>query len=206
MLAKIYRLINNILEATHIFKIRKIRTFFWDLRARDINKRWGNANGDFDIIRSVIKTANAHTLLDFGCGNGRLFTLYNELKIEKVVGQDISAAAIKLAQQKTGGRNYTLLCADIADVTFDEKYFDLVISNRSLSAVHPNDISAVMRKLCNLSKYVYINELSDIEKDGESSYWFKHNYNQMMAQNNFKALDNGIIEGTLQEWTLYKQL
>ncbi len=204
MLSGIFEIVDAFLKKINLFRVKWIRKYFWELRAHDIDKKWGNANLDFDTVKQVVLQTNAKKILDFGCGSGRLFPLYEQLKIEEVVGQDISSNAINLIREKFPNGKQILLSGDVTKLDFTEKYFDLVISNRALSAVHKMDVSRVIDKLCFIGKHVYINEFSDNEKDSsESSYWFKHDYPQLFMANDYRLVKEGFIKETGQFWQLY---
>lgn len=68
-----------------------------------------DATLDFDTVKNNILKAKASRILDFGCGNERLFPLYQDFKIEQVVAQDISANALVVTQQNINSNVLTCL-------------------------------------------------------------------------------------------------
>ena len=174
-------------------KRQHIRSYYWNLRARDIHGKWGNGVSDFEALKGVISLVKPTSLLDIGCGSGRCFSLYMEMNIPEVVGQDISSNAILICKKRFPNSGYKLLCCDIKDLEYDYDYFDLIISTRALSAVLPKDIEDTIDALCKIGKFIYINEMTDSDCIGPSNYWFKHDYEKLMRMNNYSIVKTGII-------------
>jgi len=71
-----------------------------------------------------------HRILDIGCGNGRLYQLFEDLSIE-FTGIDISANLIKIAEEKYP--DATFIVGDMRKLPFEEGSFDIAYS---IAAVH----------------------------------------------------------------------
>jgi len=140
-------------------------------------------------------------VLDIGCGSGRLFPLYNDLKIKEVIAQDVSSKALKIAKDRYRFSNIKLTNKDILDLNFPKHYFDLIISNRVLQHIPHDEIEVVVKKLTGLGNYVYINEMSDSDYTGESFYLFKHDYIALFNKLGFKITQKGLIGR--QTWFLF---
>ncbi|MEW5804783.1 MAG: class I SAM-dependent methyltransferase [bacterium] len=180
-----------------------LRRLYWNLRAQDIHDTWGEGTEDFHVIRRVIDRVGAKKLLDIGCGSGRCFPLYQQMHITEVVGQDISSSALALCEKRFPGLPYHLFHGGIEKLNYPDSYFDLIISTRVLAAVLPDDIAATVKTLSRLGNSLYLNEMTDSDYVGPSTYWFKHDYKHLMAENGFSVIEHGNIGK--QTWVLYRK-
>lgn len=169
---------------TH-FRFKPIRNLYWNIRAKGIHNTWGSDEYDYKVLKEIIQHVKPNKLLDVGCGSGRCFPLYFELNISEVVAQDISSNALNICKGRFPNLPYKLFRGSIMDIPYPKKYFDLIISSRVLSAVMPEDIENILNKLGQLSDYIYINEMTDSDYTGPSTYWFKHDYEKIMKKNHF---------------------
>ena len=178
-----------------------LRSFYWNLRANDIDEKWGDKFFDYELIGKIIDDYQINSVLDFGCGSGRLANLYIEKKIEKIIMYDLSLKAIKIAKIKNNNTSkINFVSGNISKLDLIENEVDLIISNKALSAVHKSDIKSVLEKLCKSSKYFYICEFNS--PTGGSNYWFSHNYIELMEEFNFELIENPIDE----EYLLFRKL
>jgi len=186
-----------------ISKNQKIRVLYWNYRSRDIHATWGSNYEDFDVIKLVLMIIKPKKILDIGCGSGRLFPLYDEFLIPIIVGQDISSNALKIARTRNPQPNIILTNKEISKLEYHTKYFDLIISNRVLSAILPENIDETLKFLSDLSDNIYLNELSDSDYISESNYWFKHDYLSTFERNGFHISMKGEINK--QRWFLFSK-
>ena len=210
MIRKIYYwAINKSVDSMLKSKISFVRNFYWNLQAKNIDRTWGNSKNDYEVLEHVIKLVKPSKILDVGCGSGRCFPLYQKLKIEQVYAQDVSKKALDLCRSKNNEHKYLL--TNIENIKLDNAFIDLTISTRVLAAVLPENISKTIAKICAISKFVYINEMSDTDETPPSDYWFKHDYDQLFKSNNFKIKETGTIsivenkQGFVQTWKLYEK-
>ena len=187
------KILNKLLSILTIANNSSYRNLYWNLRAKEIDRKWGANTGDFDTLEKIIKNNNSQTILDIGCGSGRLFKLYKSLNIPEVIAQEISVDAIKICQNRYPELNYVYELKEIKNLTYSENYFDLIISNKVLSAVLPSEINEVIKKLAFISKTIYINEPMEDDPIKESNNWFKHNYTSIISKYGFSILEEGNI-------------
>src|SRR5262245_35245011 len=69
---------------------------FWNGLADHVHANWGHDIYDFDIVARCCAMVRAKSILDVGCGSGRLFPLYIGKSIP-FCGCDVSPAALSLA-------------------------------------------------------------------------------------------------------------
>lgn len=84
----------------------------------------------------------------------------------------------------------------IENLKFEDNYFDLVTSRRVLSAVTHDNIENVMKNLCRMAKRIYyINEYQKEEFNGETSWWFMHDFGKIMHKFGFQCAKKIEIKG-----------
>lgn len=179
-----------------------LKRLYWEMRVEDIHAAWGEGKEDFVVIREIIRLVSPATLLDIGCGSGRLIPLFRELNVPEIVAQDVAKSALNLCKKRFPDINCKYEIKDIKDLSYRDGYFDLIISNRVLSAILPENIDVVLASLARLGKNIYINELSESDDTGQpSKYWFKHDYESFKSKHGFRELRRGTIGR--QTWVLY---
>ena len=198
---------------TPSFYDEKITDIYWDLRADDIHESWGDDTFDYTALSEVINYVKPLSILDIGCGSGRLFQLYSRFKIEEIVGQDISKMALNIAATRNLPHVHLLNCK-IEELKYDLKHFDLIISNKVMAAIPDGSISSVIDKLCYLGKHIYINELLPEEEKnnaGKCPYFIAHDYELLFQLRGYKIDSTGNIDYKMadssivnQKWFLFK--
>ncbi len=165
------------------------------MRAKDIDLAYGRDQADFPVVKRIIHKIAPQRLLDIGCGTGRLFPLYLEVSIPQVVGQELSTWALQQAHQRYPQARFELTHQPITALPYPEKYFDLCISNRVLSAIRVSDLPSVLKKIVHMSRYFYLNEFSLSDGGQPSSYWFRHDYLKILKSFcTFTVVATGLIE------------
>jgi len=175
---------------------------FWDLKAEPMHKTWGKLKGDYDILNNIFKDILPSKILDIGCGSGRLFDLYKENDfINEVLAQDISKRALKIAEGRKSDK--IILTNKSIKKIFKEKknYFDLIISNRVLSAIPPQIINEYCKYLSLMSPKIYINEYMESDFTTESNYLFIHDYEKIFKKHSFEICKKGMLGK--QTWLLF---
>ncbi len=174
---------------------------YWDSRAREIDAAWGQARDDFPVLAEIIRKIAPRSLLDIGCGSGRLFPLYLQLQVEEIVGQDISGEALQIAGEHCSSPQITLTGCPLLQLAYPAGYFDLIVSNRVLQHIPGSRIHKVVGKLAELGKSVYLNEAIKDDPLGETFYLFKHDYQQLFGACGLTAMQQGTIGA--QHWSVF---
>ena len=68
-------------------------------------------------------------VLDVACGTGVLFGDYLKRNVESVTGVDISSQMVKIAASKFPGSNISVVCADVQEYAFPDKFDCIMIYN-----------------------------------------------------------------------------
>jgi SAM-dependent methyltransferase len=162
---------------------------FWDRLAQPLDHQWGRGQWDFEVLGRIITDYHVRSVLDIGCGSGRLFPLFRQLAINPILGVDISPQALAIA-----GHNYPKIatqCARLQDLSLADDEFDLLVSNRVLQHIAPGEIGSVIAKLCKISPLIYLNELSASDQINESFWMFIHDFDRMMQEHGFVRAEQG---------------
>ena len=177
----------------------KLQRVYWEVRAQDLYDKWSKGKHDYQLISDLLDEYDVKSVLDIGCGYGRLFALYQSKNITDVIGVDISQAALRLANKAFP--NVKTQRMRLADIDFGYRRFDLVISNRVLQHIREQNIDTVVGEICSFSKLVYVNELVDGDAYKESKYIFKHDYEQLFGRYGFAMKNKGRLDA--QTWFLF---
>lgn len=201
-----YRNVLRISIIRRAFPMLSLRSF-WDQIAEPFHRQWGAWTHDFEVITDCVRTINAHSVLDVGCGNGRLFPLYYERGL-RFCGCDLSPAALRLARNRYPAADLRRMAAE--DISFSSlgQTFDLAVSHRVLQHVRPAAIDRAVRGICGVASSVYINEIAIEDVPDGIDYLFGHAYVALFDNVGFKLVSSGWIQpGALapQQWFLFKK-
>ena len=156
------------------------------------------------LILSYLKNLDFATVLEVGCGYGRITKLINKnFKIKNYFATELSPDLVKIAAEVNQEfQNIEFKQSTIQDLEIDKK-FDLVIGTEVLQHVLPNDIQSSIQKLVDISNKHVINV--DISFEGMppnlARHNFAHNYKKIYSQcTNVKKITAkklGILNHTL---------
>ena len=162
---------------------------------------------DFEVIADCVHTINAHSVLDVGCGEGRLFPLYYESGL-RFCGCDLSRLALRLARSRYPAADLRRIAAEDISFTSLGQTFDLAVCNRVLQHVRPATIDRAVRGISGAASSVYINEIAIEDVPDGSDYLFGHAYMALFQNAGFKLVSSGWIQpGELapQQWFLFNK-
>jgi 2-polyprenyl-3-methyl-5-hydroxy-6-metoxy-1,4-benzoquinol methylase len=165
---------------------------FWENQAGYIHERWGAGDWDVPVLDRIIQTYRPGSILDIGCGSGRLFGLYLQHGISNILGVDISEEALRLARERYP--NVVTRLGRLEDTVRPTEAFDLMISNRVLQHVPTRSIAQVVQQLCSVGRLIYINELSASDNESEEFSMVRHDYERLFAANGWNVLERGTME------------
>jgi 2-polyprenyl-3-methyl-5-hydroxy-6-metoxy-1,4-benzoquinol methylase len=164
-------------------------TAFWDRFASDLHQKYGRMQDDFELIARIIRDHRVGSVLDVGCGSGRLFPLYRQLQVSKVLGVDIAASALAIAEREHPG--VPTRCVRLQELSLADDEFDLIISNRVLQHIAPAEIVSIIARLCKVAPLIYVNELSQSDPYGEQFFMFVHDYRRIFQEQSFVQAERG---------------
>lgn len=170
---------------------RQLIARFWDDKAGAIHTEWGAGREDYALLGEVLARYRPASLLDAGCGSGRLFPLYQQYGVQQVVGIDISESALKIAQQAFPGAD--LRCIRLTDMPFTEVSFDLSVCNRVLQHIPSTEIRQVVAKLVDISRWVYVNELTESDEVQQAFFMRRYDYEALFGDAGMLQVERGLI-------------
>lgn len=87
---------------------------------------------DDNIISAILDAGGVQAgkkILDVACGTGVLFGDYLKRNVGSVTGVDISSEMAKIAASKYPDNNISVICADVQDYDFSQKFDCIMIYN-----------------------------------------------------------------------------
>src|SRR5579859_7155974 len=166
-----------------------IAPFVWNRKTPRTDARWGAGRDDYAVLADVFRELSVRSVLDLGCGSGRLFPLYAQHGIH-AIGVDISGVA--LANARSRFPSVPTIRASLATLQWRSlPYVDLVVSNRVLQHLPRKYLNTVITGMTILADQVYINELS--ESDGRTETWsmVRHDYDRLFGAYGFVVKRTG---------------
>ena len=98
---------------------------FFDSLAPDWDKEIGKENGTvIDMILDNASVSRGDSVLDVGCGTGRLFPYYLKRNVSSITGIDISSGMIEAAKRNCLSEKIVLICDDASEHFFEKSYED----------------------------------------------------------------------------------
>jgi SAM-dependent methyltransferase len=177
---------------------RRIR-LFWEGYAARIHAEWGHDHDDYSVLADILRRHGVHSVLDVGCGSGRLFPLYRDAGVGQVLGVDLAAEALALAAHTFPDVPTRRLAVE--DLPADLGHWDLVVSNRVLQHVPAQAIAGVVERIAGLGRLVYVNELSDTDDLNEEFFMTRHDYRRLFDAAGLEPIDEGRLGA--QTWLLF---
>jgi SAM-dependent methyltransferase len=170
---------------------RRLITQFWENMAGAIHATWGSERNDYATLGDVLWRYRPASLLDAGCGSGRLFPLYLQCGVQQVVGTDISERALEIAHKAFPSAD--LRHVSLMELDFQENSFDLCVCNRVLQHVPITEIREVTTRLARISRLIYVNELTDSDNLDQVFFMRQHDYGTLFGNLGLACLENGLI-------------
>jgi len=172
---------------------RKISTFFkpykpkeyWEKRGQVYKKEYEyseSSKRQEKVLVEYLKSLSFDSVLEFGCGFGRITKIVLEnFPIKKYVALDLSADQLLNAKNLCKEfDNVTFVQSTIQDFNPDEK-FDIVLGIEVLLHVLPDEINDVIRKLVNHTNkhLVHVDWYENTPPKIRSPHNFIHNYKKI---------------------------
>jgi SAM-dependent methyltransferase len=117
--------------------------------------RRGHKNRYIDLLQKtaleeVLELKGDETVLDFGCGSGRI-SYWIAPRVRKVVGLEVTAEMIELAERERSAKNVEFIVYDGIHFPVFSYSFDLILSVGVLQIMKEEDL---LKTLSSLSQYL----------------------------------------------------
>lgn len=181
----------------------------WEAVAPNVHHRSGHLSHDYPVLSDVIKKTGVQSVLEIGCGSGRLIPVYLLHGLSPIWVQDISTCALEICRRRFfHQKQIQFFAGDLEDMTLPSSV-DLVVSTRVLQ--HILDEDNFMRKLNHLAKgarFFFINEttIGDNIRDPNIK---GRDYGSIFQSLGFDLRHQGELEaegGRRQSWKLFEKL
>ncbi|MBI5949006.1 MAG: methyltransferase domain-containing protein [Chloroflexi bacterium] len=186
-----------------LLNYRRARRWYWELRTPDLHRQWNEDRSDFAVLRQIIKDREVQSLLDLGCGSGRLFPVYEEAGLKEVLGVDIAGRALALANRLHPGIPTLRSKAEDLD---PGRRFDLVVVHRVLQHLPEETLPTVVERMTQIArKAIYINEISESDHANlkGARYIFEHDYIPLFSARGWLLAERGIVPATRQTYLVF---
>jgi glycosyltransferase involved in cell wall biosynthesis len=180
----------------------------WDSLAPALHNRYGYLSHDFSVLGQVLHKTEAHSVLEVGCGSGRLVPVYLAHNVQTILLQDMSAQALDLCRQR-------FFCQE------QIRYFhgnmqripisvspDLIVANRVLQHILDDaEFADMLAHLAAMTRFFYINEIGIDEaiRRGDPNVRGR-DYAGVFRDLGWRIADWGELtaeHGTRQSWLLF---
>ena len=145
-------------------------------------------------FESKIAELKPKSILDAGCGAGRLFPLYKG--VERVLAVDFSTSMLKYASMvklTLGLSNVEIRNFDIRDAAFIGESFDLILTRQVLMHIKPEDIKKTVDGLIGIcKKNILIHEYFGASPT-LAPHNFRHDYPTLFSK--LKAVEQKDVDG-----------
>jgi glycosyltransferase involved in cell wall biosynthesis len=179
----------------------------WNTLANAIHQRYGYLSHDYSILGHVIKKIQARSVLEIGCGSGRLMPVYLFHDLNPIWAQDISSTALDICRQRFFHQRQIRYLAGSIEGVSPKLSVDLVVSTRVLQHIpEDDDVKRILHCLADKTKSFFINEASD--KEDEAPYIKGRDYSAMLSTVGFQISDHGELAaegGARQLWKLFER-
>ena len=182
---------------------------FWEERAADVHLVYGYHSHDYRALGGVLRQFQPRSLLEIGCGSGRLLPVYLDAGIGDIEMEDISINALELCRRRfvyQKGIRYSHRPDGLLSRT---EPVDLTVCNRVLQTLGEDELRTLLRRLCGLTKYLYLNELTDTQQGEGGAFSIGRDYDRLLGEFGMECLERGAVVthiGKTQYWFLFGQV
>jgi GT2 family glycosyltransferase/SAM-dependent methyltransferase len=180
----------------------------WDSLASALHNRFSYLSHDFSILGQVIDKTEARSVLEVGCGSGRLVPVYLTHNVQTILLQDMSARALDLCRQRFFCQEQIrYFHGSVRSIPISASP-DLVVANRILQYILDDaEFRETMNYLTSMARYLYVNEVGIEEPASFSNPDIKgRDYAMIFRDLGWRAADRGELtdaDGMRQSWILF---
>lgn len=176
----------------------------WFLKGFDAQKVWREKTGkevddyikndeayvatkkQVEFVISKIMRYAPSTILEVGCGYGRILKELEPLAFNRIVGVDFSPEMLAEGRERELSDKVELVHADASNLPFKNDEFELVFTSGVLMHVPPEKVMAVMKEMARVSQKTILNfesiSITDFAR-------FGHDYKTLYSKLGIKVTD-----------------
>src|SRR5262249_35593290 len=130
----------------------------WETLAPIIHQRYGYLSHDYSVLGDIIRQTGARSVLEIGCGSGRLLPVYLLHAMNPIWLQDISASALNICRQRFLPQKHIRYFEGGLEHMTVSPTVDLVVSNKVLQLIlDENDFRRKLNYLSKRTRFFYVN-------------------------------------------------
>ena len=131
----------------------------WDSLALAIHDQYGYLSDDFSVLGQVVDKTEANSVLEVGCGSGRLVPVYLAHNVQTILLQDVSEQALDLCRQRFFCQEHISYFHGDVRIIPTSASPDLIVANRVLQHIlNDGEFTKMMKYLTSIGRWFYINE------------------------------------------------
>ena len=163
-----------------------------------------------NVLTREINNIYPNSVLEVGCGPGRLIDLYEN--IENIYCVDFSKTMLTRAEEKAkklGFNKINFANMSCQNLKFTNNYFNLVLTSNVLLHIPPEDINNAISEITRVTnRYILLVEFynKNIKKEETTSWVFHHDYPKLFKENNLKIIKSYNIPFFSQKCFVLKKI
>ena len=180
----------------------------WDSYAPVVHKQYGHLSHDFPVLEHVIDKTESRSVLEIGCGSGRLVPVYLVHDLPTIWLQDVSEGALDLCRQRFFCQQQIHYFHGKVQRIPISAAVDLIVANRVLQHIFEDgEFKELIKHLTAIGRYFYINEAGIA--DGiklHNPYLKGRDYVEVFDRLRWHMADRGELtaeHGMRQSWMLF---
>ncbi|MBO0738408.1 MAG: glycosyltransferase [Alphaproteobacteria bacterium] len=194
-------------DLTELFPSDKYRSSRdWDAFAPSVHRIYGYLSHDYPTLDEIVGRIKARSVLEFGCGSGRIVPVYLLHDVANIWLQDLSGTALDFCRQRFFcQKKIHYWQANIHAIPISGT-IDLVVTSRVLQhLIDEEEFRKTLHHLASLTRYFYVNE-AGMESAWRDPYLKGRDYRQIFRDLGWHIAEHGRLiaeDGTPQWWMLF---
>jgi glycosyltransferase involved in cell wall biosynthesis len=181
----------------------------WDDAAPFIHSRDGHLSHDYAVLGTIIRRTGARSVLEIGCGSGRLVPVYLLHAMSPIWVEDTSPSALEICHQRFFHQEQIRYFAGRVEEMGMNESVDLVVSTKVLQHVLDEDeLRRMISYLAKKTRSFFINEATVKDTLLLGSRGKGRDYTEIFQSVGFQLRDQGELEadgGARQSWKLFEK-
>jgi len=131
----------------------------WDSLAISLHNQYGYLSHDYSLLGTIIDETGARSVIEVGCGSGRLVPVYLMHDVQFIWLQDVSGRALETCRRRFFcQRQIRYFCGNVQSLP-SSATVDLIVVNRVFQHILDDaEFVQTLAYLAAMTRYFYINE------------------------------------------------